>query len=130
MNIVGKYDVTSVDFTGTADTLIYLARAIRELVVKERFSLFIPSAPPAPYLGYVKSLELERGVGKVSVSRSGESVNVSESADYLALFAHNIERLASSESCQDHLHIEFHPQHFYLNKESVPLVITKCLATE
>jgi hypothetical protein len=130
MNIVGKYDVTGVEFAGTADTLSYLARAIRELVVRERFSLSIPPISPAPYLGYVQSLELERGAGKVSVSRSGESVNVSGSADSLALLAHNIEQLAFSENCQDHLHIEFRPQHFYLNEESVPLVVTKCLAAE
>jgi len=130
MDIIGKYDATSVESTGTAGTLIFLARAIRELVVRERFSLSIPSTPPVPHLGYLKSLELERSVGKVSVSRSGESVNVSGSADCLALFAHNIEQLAYSESCPDHLHVEFHPQHFYLNEESVPLVMTKCLAAE
>lgn len=130
MNIVGKYSVASVELKGTANTLAQLARAIRGMVVRERFALSIPSTPPAPYLGYVNSVELDPGVGKVSVSRSGESVNISGSADSLSLFAHNIERLAFSESCPDHVHIEFHPQHFYLSEESVPLIITKCLAAE
>jgi hypothetical protein len=130
MTIIGKYDLVSVELRGTADTLSDLARAIQELVAAETFSLFIPSIPPAPYLGYVRSLTPERGAGNVCVSRGGENVNISRSANKLAILARNIERLASSESCKDHTHIEYHPQHFYLKEESVPLVVEKCLAAE
>ena len=130
MKIAGKYDERSVEITGTADSLSYLARAIQELIVTGTFSLFVPSTPPAPYHGYVHSLTIEQGLGNVYVSRSSENVCISGSAETLAILASNIDALAYSKNVSDHIHIEYHPKHFYLKEESVPLVVTKCVSAE
>ena len=49
----------------------------------------------------------------------------------LAILARNIDRLAeqprerNSDGYKDHIHVEYHPDHFYLNEGSVPLVIAR-----
>ena len=59
MNIVGKYEKSSLDIGGSAESLLDLSRAIRELVGSEVYSLPVPLSPPTPYSGYARSLKLE-----------------------------------------------------------------------
>jgi hypothetical protein len=128
MNIVGKYERSSLDIGGSAESLLELSRAIRELVGSEVYSLPVPLSPPTPYIGYAKSLKLEAIQGNVCVSRTGDEIAICGSPEKLAILARNIGYLAEQQSSDDrgeHLHIEYYPGHFYLSAESLPMVVTK-----
>ena len=135
MNIVGKYDDSSVELEGTAEALHELSQVIRELVEAKDLSLALPSTSPTPYLGYLESVRIEQGTGKVCISRTGNQVLISGSPEMLTILSHNIEsmpelqRRPASGMDRDHVHIEYYPGHFYLKEESVPLVFTKCASS-
>jgi hypothetical protein len=136
VNIIGKYDKSSVDIEGSADSLREFSQTLQGLAGSEVHVLPHPQAPPTPYLGYVKSLKMERSEGNVCVSLIADEMVISGSPEKLMILAGNIRRLAeqqgraSSDNYNEHLHIEYHPDHFYLKEESIPLVVTKRIAIE
>jgi hypothetical protein len=136
MNIIGKYDNSSIDIEGSAESLRELSEVIQSFIGSELFSLYVPSTSPSPYLGYAKSLKLERGGGNVRVFRHGAEISISGSPEKLLIFARNIGRLAEQENhtrsdpYHDHIHIDYHPGHFYLDEESIPLVVTRRSSAE
>jgi hypothetical protein len=135
LSIVGKYDSASVILESMAPALRDLSQAIREIAETTEFSLALPSIPPTPYLGYVKSLKIEKRTGNVYVSRIEDQVSISGSPEKLKILAQNIDHLAEHQSkpdlgnYEDHVHIEFYPGHFYVHEESMPLVLTRRAST-
>jgi hypothetical protein len=130
MNIVCKYDESSVELEGSTINLLELAGKIQQIDGVQLISLFHPVASPGPYLGYADVLRLELSTGDVYVWRREAEGTISGSREKLEILAGNIESFANDESrdsgnIKDHIHIEYYPNHFYLKKESIPLVITK-----
>lgn len=124
MKIIGKYGKSSLDIEGSVESLRELSRAIQGLTGSEKLSLFSPPIPPTPYLGYARSLRIDRDEGKVCISRMADEIIISGSPETLVILARNIERLAEGKIGGSHEHIEYHPGHFYLKENSTPLVIT------
>ena len=131
MKIICKYDESSVDIEGSEESLCELSRTIQKCAGSEQLLLLLPQSPPTPDLRYAKSLKIDLGDGNVCISRIADEIIISGSPEKLEILARNIEFLAeqqgrsSSGTCLDHLHIEYHPGHFYLREESIPLVVTR-----
>lgn len=131
LNLIGKYDKFGLDLEGSSESLRELATKLvsHDIEKHKTFPLTVPSAAPSPYLGYAKSLKVELDQGSVCVSRDGDQITITGSADKLAILAGNIEAFANEErgarlrSYKGHLHIEYHPGHFYLRQGSIPLVV-------
>jgi hypothetical protein len=131
MNLVGKYGENSVNLEGTSDALRELSEMLQLARVVEEILLFVPPKPAVPYVRYLRSLTLGRSEDNVSVSRIGEQGTIRGAAKKLGILARNIERLADqpqpsgATNQASHMHVEYHPGHFYLAPGSVPLVITR-----
>ena len=131
LEIVGKYDKLSVAIEGSAESLRELSRAIQCASGNAKQSLLLPPTKLGPCLGYATSLRIAVCEGNVGVSRVGHEIIISGSAEKLAILSRNIGRLAErkgtepSDGYQDHLHVEYHPGHFYLKESSRPLVVTR-----
>jgi hypothetical protein len=82
---------------------------------------------PSPYDRLLKEISIAPKLNaKVYVGQMGERMVISGSLEYLSILAENIRHLAehpiSSSAVPYHIHIEYYPDHFYLEKESTPLV--------
>ena len=131
MNIVGKFDDSSIALEGTAETLRELARSIRDSTKSAAIGehlLMLPLTPPTPYSGYIRSIRVVKSAGNVCISRVERKVLISGLPEKLAVLAATIDHLATHRlvgpHSRKHVHIEFHPEHFYLLEESIPLVVT------
>jgi hypothetical protein len=130
MNIVGRYDDSDISLEGQGESLLELAQLIRRTTGPVIRSLMIPSTPPAPYDDYAKSLKLEPTDSYVRISRDETQIRISGSPDKLAILADNIEWIATHTHLagdSGYIDIDYHPDHFYLEKGSIPLMVTKNL---
>jgi hypothetical protein len=131
MKIVAKYDALSVAIEGSAESLLHLSHEIQEGTGRKVLVLTVPQVPPSPYLGYARSLTIHPDDGNVCVSRQGEEILISGSSQKLAILASNISGLAEQPDQRrpgvyhNHLHIDYHPGHFYLKAGSLPLSVTR-----
>ncbi len=83
-------------------------------------------ADVAPYDVALSDLELEsvdRPTVRVAVDGSGKRLLITGDASSLGVFAQNLRGLAGTPNTVDHLHIEYYPEHFYLDSESLPIVV-------
>jgi len=126
-NIVGRFGNSGIDLEGTAASLRELSERIGAIRGHETFELNIPSVPPSPYSGYLRSLQIDVCEGNVRISRDDDCIYVAGSAGKLAILASNMASLASQKSSfsSEHSHIEYYPGHFYLTEGSEPLVLTR-----
>jgi hypothetical protein len=131
MNIVAKYAESSVDIEGSAESLRELSQVIQKTGSSGTLVFRIPQNPPTPYLAYAKSLRICPSQGNISIIRNGDEIIINGSPEKLFILAQNIEGLAeqatheSPGNHQAHLHIEYHPGHFYLQENSIPLIVTR-----
>jgi hypothetical protein len=127
INIIGRFGNSGIDLEGTAMSLLELAERVQRLRGRETFELSIPSVPPAPYSGYLRSLQIEVGEGNVHILLDHDRVYITGSAEKMEILAKNIASLASQKSSHssEHSHIEYFPGHFYLTEGSEPLVLTR-----
>jgi hypothetical protein len=117
------------ELEGDAVALRELARQIRNSKADVTLSLTDPSpASSAPYLGWLKSLKIVPGSGRVRVSRDEDQVVITGSPSLLAVLAQNVATPAEHDSGAQrpscHVHIEYHADHYYLASDSVPMVVT------
>jgi hypothetical protein len=127
LDIVGKFGNSGTDIEGTARALLDLSKRVLEINGHEVFELNVPSEPPSPYAGYLKSLHIDLNEGNVHIWRDNESMYFRGSAEKIGILADNIASLALQErnSIPAHSHIEYYPGHFYLTEGSEPLVFTR-----
>lgn len=111
-------------------------RAIAELLrggagKRSRVSLLHVASEPAPYDGFLEFLDVEmlsdgRRV-EVEVARKGNTLHIEGSKELMKILAENIELLVDdvgrSDISEKHLHIEYHPDHYYLAESSEPLIL-------
>jgi hypothetical protein len=131
MNLVGRYDDSSIDIEGPTEGLQELAREMRDMHRAKEFSLSVPDQSPAPYAGYITSLQIESSSGNVLLTRSAARLTIRGAPEKLAILADNIDFLAvqpnqpKSVRLREHVHIEYYPGHNYLHEMSIPLLIAK-----
>lgn len=83
---------------------------------------------PSPYDGLLKEISIALKLGaKVYIGQEEEKMVISGSQECLFILADDIKFLVensiSSNSELYHIHIEYYPEHFYVEKESTPLVV-------
>lgn len=128
MNLIGRYDDSDISLEGHEPALLELARLLRKAGDADVRPLMIPPTPPDPYNSYATSLKVEHGASGVRIARNQSQIRISGSSNKLAALAENIEWIANGNPANigsNHIHIEYHPGHFYLEEESIPLVISK-----
>jgi hypothetical protein len=83
--------------------------------------------PPAqsvqPYEGFLRVLVVKPSSSKVRFARDGATLLISGSDAFREVLAESIETLADG-SLGDHIHVEYHPDHYYLDPASAWLVVT------
>lgn len=110
-------------------------RRIAELMAgaagsRARAALGRPKHGPKPYDGFLASLEIEilkkNGSG-VQIARRGDALVISGIANMMEILADNVrllaEQLEQSGEEEGHVHIEYHPDHYFLAESSEPLVL-------
>jgi hypothetical protein len=85
--------------------------------------LLQPGSEAAPYEEFMSKLVVRHDSGRVSVTKKLDEVLITGSPQHLRLLAENIEALADDAEGDRHLHVEYYPDHFYLDQSSEPLVI-------
>jgi hypothetical protein len=97
---------------------------------RTRVQLGKPLTEPKPYDGYLASLDIEilkeNGRG-IQITRKGDVLAISGIANMMGILADNFrllsERLEQSGETEEHIHLEYHPDHYYLAESSEPVVI-------
>ncbi len=131
MKILGHYGNSGIEIEGTEDSLRELSGAIERLSGVELLPLSTERPPQGSYPGHAKSLRLALSDEFVCVGLDGDEILVCGAASNLKILAQNIRFLAdqekqeSNDQIRPHLHIEYHPGHYFLKAESIPLVVTK-----
>ena len=136
MMLYVEYEKTEEGFTGSlnlcgnvnglsrlADTLIDIGKLPAVIVlIRER--------NPSPYDGLLEEISIAlKPDAKVYIGQEEEKMVISGSQEYLSILADNLRFLVensisfSLNSEFYHIHIEYYPEHFYLEKESIPLVV-------
>jgi hypothetical protein len=83
-------------------------------------------ADVTPYDVALSDLEIrpvDRPTVRVAVGEAGKRLVITGDSSSLGVFAQNLRGLAETPITGDHLHIEYYPEHFYLDSESLPLVV-------
>ena len=93
------------------------------------FELFCPDGSASPYDGYLKSIKVVPNHNeKLLIQMRNEVLNISGPKHSIAIFSENIEPLADqltdikTNKIPFHLHIEYHPAHYYLDEKSDAII--------
>ncbi|MFF3989186.1 hypothetical protein ACFY0B_31950 [Streptomyces sp. NPDC001797] len=80
---------------------------------------------PFPYSRSLSRMTFRRGSGKITISSSGDSgsVDLQGGPESFALLAENIEGFAAEADPDDHLHVDYFPDHDYLAEGSGSVVV-------
>jgi hypothetical protein len=125
MQLTGRYCENGIDLAGDGEAINFLAQAIRQTHRTNQLFLHKPkSRLPDPYDGFALSLEIRVTNSLVCISRCDDQIGIAGSSDLLEILAQNV-GFVTTNSGSNHLHIEFYPSHFFLDPESIPLVITR-----
>jgi hypothetical protein len=110
------------ELSGTRSELLALGRELRS--GQGEISLEKVS-DPFPYSRSLSWMGCQLGSGKILISSSGdgEAVEVRGGPEALALLADNIEGFASEADQDDHLHVDYFPDHDYLAEGSGSVVV-------
>jgi hypothetical protein len=127
LDIVGRFADSGIDLEGTARSLFEFSERVREMRAHETFELNVPSVPPSPYSGYLRSLQIDVSEGNVHIWRDDLCICIIGSEEKMGILASNIASLATQKSnySSEHSHVEYYPGHFYLAEGAEPLVLTR-----
>lgn len=113
--VEANVDGTRVDFLGLAALLLQGKGEIKTDT----------QGSPAPYDKFLKSIIIKTVPGQrltFSATEDGDLLVAGESAG-LEILAGNLKWFAEGERTKgDHMHVEYHPDHFYLAEDSIPMV--------
>jgi hypothetical protein len=125
MKLAGKCSESRIDLGGDRASLHELAQAIRELRDVREWPLNVPASTEVqPDHGILVMLKIRITSGKVRISLDKRQITIMGSTEKLSTLAQNIEFCANNAG-SNHQHIEFHPAHFFLEPDSIPLVVTR-----
>jgi hypothetical protein len=117
-----------IEIEGCSQGLRQLADWLVSDAASNKIELNLPKdILPAPYEKFMSNMQVIRNNAKLRVIYRGTTLLITGSLEYLTILAETIKGLAEAvqESArQPHLHIEYWPDHFYLDPGSEPLVVT------
>ena len=129
LHIVASFAKHQVEVTGSVSALLEFAETLVGPEASTVRTLTVPSDKTAsPYDCFLREMRVEKNGDKVVINREKDALKISGSAESLRYLAENIRWFADSEhlnSPGDHLHIEYHPDHFYLAPGSDALIVSK-----
>jgi hypothetical protein len=110
------------ELSGTRSELLALAGDLRS----GRAEVRVESVPdPSPYDRSLSLISIRPADGKVRIGcfEDGAVMEVLGAVESLAVLAENIECLTRQDD-PGHLHVDYHPEHYYLTEGSESLVVT------
>jgi hypothetical protein len=121
--LVGRYTSSGdLALEGPPDALRSLARRLRQ--APSSIPLGRPaSGNPSPYDGFLETIEVQRAETKVTIRKREGALLVCGNGACLEVLAANVEALSEDETVGEHLHLDYHPGHFFLDPTSSPLVV-------
>ncbi|MEW2051769.1 hypothetical protein OHS71_01355 [Streptomyces sp. NBC_00377] len=122
MKVLRGDSTGELELSGTRSELLALGRELR--TGRGEFPLEKVS-DPFPYSRSLSRMSVRRASGKIMISSSGdsESLDVQGGEEAFALLADNIEGFASEADGDDHLHVDYYPDHDYLAEGSGSVVV-------
>ncbi len=122
--VIGRYSKSDeLAIEATSSALGLLARALRN--APSSVELVIPPEQDAgPYDGFLVEVVVEPTTGKLRIARRGGTLLISGGDESRAVLAKNIESLAEG-TLGDHIHVEYHPDHYYLDPSTASLVVER-----
>lgn len=111
-----------IELSGTRSELLRLVRDLRTGQGEIHLSKV---ENPFPYDSSLSRIEFRKSSGKVKVSSlsEGETLELQGGLESLGLLADNIEGFALEAAEDDHLHVDYFPEHDYLAEGSGSLVV-------
>ena len=99
--------------------------ALGQLIRRGSGDMDLATEPdPYPYHGNLSRITVCQSNRKIVMRVvDGKDFEVCGNMDSLRLLAWDIEDFAASAYGKDHLHVDYHPDHWYLEEESVSLVV-------
>lgn len=128
--ITGLYtEVGDIELRGNRAALRHLAEFISEDASSSILILSIPRNEHIfPYGNVLTAIYITHNNKPVSISRSGSELRIAGSKEKLKVLSENIIWLSNNSELggdsEDHLHIEYLPEHYYLAESSLPIVVT------
>jgi hypothetical protein len=110
------------ELSGTRTELLALARELRS---GGGATLLAKDPDPFPYTRSLARIVVHQVGGKVRVSSAGdsESLDFAGGPEWLSHLAENIEVFAADAHDDEHLHVDYYPEHDYLIEGSGSLVV-------
>ena len=126
LDIVGRYSRnTGFELEGPAPALVALADLLEDSSEPScRFAGVPRPAGPEPYEELVDGLIVQRTGGPVRIEKDGADLRLTGDPERLHLLAENLRFLAADDG-SDHLHLEYHPDHFFLDPSAEPLILVR-----
>lgn len=85
---------------------------------------------PKPYQGYVTKILIEVGKGLVSIELKESHLVIAGAHEHLEVLSEDIDYLTNlgiqETGIEEHLHVEYYPDHPYLAPSSAALVVRRC----
>jgi hypothetical protein len=123
--LIARLGRNQIDLAGDAIALSELAQAIHSAKDAVEMPLHVPvGTSPHPYTRFAIGLEIIVTEGDVRISEDQGRITIAGSKKKLDVLADNFESAAVSAQ-GTHMHIEFHPSHFFLEKDSIPLIVNR-----
>ena len=111
-----------IELAGNAKELNLLTRQL--LIDNNKITLEYKNLNPFPYSKNLESIQIKHIPNQnVKISVEGNSLLIQGSPEKLRILSENIE--TGEEKLENyHLHIEYFDKHFFLSKDSIPLVVS------
>ena len=129
MNVL--YDGSTVEIEGTAQTLRELAQRIEDCAGVCDIQVAMTPGGDDRGLRRANVITVRINTGPVNISPLEGRILISGSKAKLLVLVQNIRWLADKAAggaqakLKDHIHIEYHPDHFFLAEGALPMVVTK-----
>ncbi len=131
MKLEATCDESTLDIEGSAEGLRDLARQIEQCSGTCELLLTKDPAKKTVGLGNTRTISILLGAGPVNIFHSQGAVTISGSKQKLNVLAENILWLANQDGgskdseITNHIHVEYHPGHFYLAETAIPMVLSR-----
>ena len=125
------YGESGVEIEGSADALRELSDKLVNCDGTSQVALATTSNSDTRGLSPASVRRISVHPGPVAISRSDTKLSISGSKEKLLVLAQNVSWLAdhekpgTSSKIRDHIHVEYHPGHFFLAAESLPLTVIR-----
>ncbi|SEE82101.1 hypothetical protein SAMN05216533_3833 [Streptomyces sp. Ag109_O5-10] len=122
MKVLRSDSTGELELSGTRSELQFLGRQLRS---GQGETLLEEVSDPFPYGRSLSRMTFRPASGKVVISSSGGSgsMDLQGGPESFSLLAENIEGFAAEADQDDHLHVDYFPDHDYLAEGSESLVV-------